>query len=153
MWPRKRVFAPGSDERKVVELTDRRSRRVRLSMLMRQTWLVVPLGVFLFVGLLGASLYIYLCLPPAILRFAVGPATSEDAHLVHALAQQFVRDRAGVRLTPVIVEGATVAAQAIETNRADIAIIRRDMAFPHNGQVIAELWSSCLSRQRSKDIL
>jgi hypothetical protein len=44
----------------------------------------------------------YFSSPPTTLRFAVGSPASGDARLVHALAQQFVRDRASIRLTPAV---------------------------------------------------
>ena len=116
------------------------NQRSRLSI--SQAWFVIPLGVFLFVGLVSASLYYYLSLPPISLRFAVGPPASEDLRLVQALAQHFVRDHASIRLTPVIEEGAAAAAHAIDTDEADIAIVRRDVAYPQAGQAIAELRES-----------
>ena len=72
----------------------------------------------------------------------MGPPASEDSRLVHALAQHFVRDHVGIRLTPVIEEGAAAAAHAIDANEADLAIVRRDVAYPQAGQAIAELRES-----------
>jgi TRAP transporter TAXI family solute receptor len=124
---------------------DERNQRSRLSISIRQTWFIIPLGVFLLVGLVGASLYYYFSLPPISLRFAVGPPASEDSRLVQALTQHFVRDHVSIRLTPVIEEGASAAAHAIDTNEADIAIVRRDVAYPQAGQAIAELRESVVA--------
>ncbi|MGZ8403551.1 MAG: TAXI family TRAP transporter solute-binding subunit [Rhodoplanes sp.] len=139
MSPLQRIFAPDSMGEEARGPVKGRSQRARLSMTMRQAWFVVPFSVFLLMGIAGAALYI--SSPPTTLRFAVGPPASEDARLVQALAQQFVRDRAAMRLTPVIEEGAA-AAQALDAGRAELAIVRRDVAFPQTGQAIAELRES-----------
>ena len=139
MWPRQGIFAHGSDDRKVTNPADGCNQRSRLSMSIRQAWFVIPLGVFLFVGLVGASLYYYFSLPPISLRFAVGPPASEDSRLVQALTQHFIRNHVSIRLVPVIEEGAAAAAHAIDTNEADLAIVGRDIAYPQAGQAIAEL--------------
>ena len=69
----------------------------------------------------------------------MGPPASEDSRLVQAIAQHFIRNRVSIRLVPVIKEGAAAAAHAIDTNEADFAIVRRDIAYPQGGQAIAEL--------------
>jgi TRAP transporter TAXI family solute receptor len=122
-----------------------RNQRSRLSISIRQAWFIIPLGVFVLVGLVGASLYYYFSLPLISLRFAVGPPASEDSRLVQALAQHFARDHVSVRLNPVIEEGASAAAHAIDINEADIAIVRRDVAYPQAGQAIAELRESVVA--------
>ena len=76
--------------------------------MLRQTWLIT-LGVLLLFGsLIGAALYVEL--QPTTLRIAVGPADGEDAHLVQAIAQQLTRDRATIRLKPVLKDSAIRAA-------------------------------------------
>ncbi len=124
---------------------DERNQRSRLSISIRQAWFIIPLGVSLLVGLVGASLYYYFSLAPISLRFAVGPPASEDSRLVQALAQHFAHDHVSIRLTPVIEEGAAAAAHAIDTNEADLAIVRRDVAYPQTGQAIAELRESVVA--------
>lgn len=113
------------------------SEDTRLSMSMRHAWFIIPFTVFLLLGIVGAVFYF--SAPPKPLRFAVGPPGSEDARLVQALSQQFARDRASIRLTPVYEEGAAAAARALDDNGADLAIVRRDLAYPQSGQAIAEL--------------
>ena len=86
----RRIFGP----------TDRRETNKRLRMMLRQTWLIT-LGVLLLFGsLIGAALYVES--QPTTLRIAVGPANGEDAHLIQAIAQQLNRDRATIRLKPVL---------------------------------------------------
>ena len=142
MSPLHRIFPADSAGEKTTDPVDGRSRRARLSRTLRQAWFVVPFGVFLLMGVAGAAFYFYFSLPPTTLRFAAGPPASEDARLVQALAQQFVRDRASMRLTPVIEEGAAAAAHALDADQADLAIVRRDIAYPEAGQTIAELRES-----------
>lgn len=142
MSPLHRIFPADSAGEKTADPVDGRSRRARLSRTLRQAWFVVPFGVFLLMGVAGAAFYFSFSLPPTTLRFAAGPPASEDARLVQALAQQFVRDRASMRLTPVIEEGAAAAAHALDADQADLAIVRRDIAYPEAGQTIAELRES-----------
>ncbi len=111
-------------------------------MSMRQAWFVIPFTAFLLMGGAGAAFYFYFSSPPTTLRFAVGSPASGDASLVQALAQQFVREGADIRLVPVFEEGAAAAAHALDANEADLAIVRRDIAYPQAGQVIAELRES-----------
>ena len=109
----------------------------RLRIMLRQTWLIT-LGVLLLFGsLVGASLYIEL--QPTTLRIAVGPADGEDAHLVQAIAQQLTRDRAAIRLKPILKDNATDSAAALDADQAELAVIRRDRAYPKQGLAVAVL--------------
>ena len=72
----------------------------RLRIMLRQPWLIT-LGILLLLGsLIGASLYFES--QPTTLRIAVGPANGEDARLVQGIAQQLARDRAAIRLRPIL---------------------------------------------------
>jgi TRAP-type uncharacterized transport system substrate-binding protein len=123
----RRIFGP----------TDRRETNKRLRMMLRQTWLIT-LGVLLLFGsLIGAGLYMES--QPTTLRIAVGPANGEDAHLVQAIAQQLNRDRATIRLKPVLKDTATDSAAAVDSHEAELAVIRRDRGYPHEGLAIAVL--------------
>ncbi len=109
----------------------------RLRIMLRQTWLIT-LGVLLLFGsLVGAALYVEL--QPTTLRIAVGPANGEDAHLVQAIAQQLTRDRAAVRLRPILKDNTNDSAAALDADQADLAVIRRDRAYPKQGLAIAVL--------------
>jgi TRAP-type uncharacterized transport system substrate-binding protein len=109
----------------------------RLRIMLRQTWLIT-LGVLLLVGsLVGAALYVES--QPTTLRIAVGPANGEDAKLVQAIAQQLTRDRAAIRLRPILKDNTTDSAAALDADQADLAVIRRDRAYPKQGLAIAVL--------------
>ena len=111
------------------------ARRIRL--MLGQTWLVA-LGAVLLVGsALGAVLYVESM--PTTLRIAVGPATGDDARLVQAMAAQFDRDRATIRLRLILKDNPVAAAAAIDSGDADIAVVRRDRAYPKQGLAVAVL--------------
>jgi TRAP-type uncharacterized transport system substrate-binding protein len=123
--------------RRIFGATDRRETNKRLRMMLRQTWLIT-LGVLLLFGsLIGAGLYVES--QPTTLRIAVGPANGEDAHLVQAIAQQLNRDRATIRLKPVLKDTATDSAKAVDSHEAELAVIRRDRGYPREGLAIAVL--------------
>jgi TRAP-type uncharacterized transport system substrate-binding protein len=71
------------------------------------------------------------------LNIAVGPRQSEDHRLVQQLAQYLARERAPVRLNIVRQDGAQNSAEAIDNGTADLAVVRRDVAMPKSGQVVA----------------
>ncbi len=123
--------------RRIFGSPNRRETNKRLRMMLRQTWLLT-LGVLLLIGsLIGAGLYVES--QPTTLRIAVGPPSGEDAHLVQAIAQQLNRDRAGIRLKPVLKDSATDSAAAVDSHDADLAVIRRDRGYPREGLAIAVL--------------
>jgi TRAP-type uncharacterized transport system substrate-binding protein len=123
--------------RRIFKSTNRRETNKRLRMMLRQTWLLT-LGVLLLFGsLIGAGLYVES--QPTTLRIAVGPPNGEDAHLVQAIAQQLNRDRAGIRLKPVLKDNATDSAAAVDSHDAELAVIRRDRGYPREGLAIAVL--------------
>jgi TRAP-type uncharacterized transport system substrate-binding protein len=100
------------------------------------TWLAT-LGVVLLVGsVIGAALYLES--QPTTLRIAVGPATGDDARMVQAMATQFGRDRATIRLHAVLKDNPAEAA-AIDSGEADLAVVRRDRAYPKQGLAVAVL--------------
>jgi TRAP transporter TAXI family solute receptor len=74
---------------------------------------------------------------PKILRIAVGPGGSEDARLVAAAAQYLKREHAGIRLKLVGTTGEAESAKAVDDERADLAIVRTDVAIPARAQTVA----------------
>ena len=110
----------------------------RIRMMMRHTWLIGIATLLMCAGL-GAVGYYFLSQPET-LRFAVGPPNSEDVHVVQAIAAQLARDRANIRLQIEVVDGGpAAAAAAIDKSQADLAVIRRDVAMPRDGQAVAIL--------------
>jgi TRAP transporter TAXI family solute receptor len=74
---------------------------------------------------------------PTTLKIAVGPVGSENTRLVVALSQYLARERAQIRLRLVLTEGAAASAQALEDGKADVAVVRTDVAVPVKGQTVA----------------
>src|SRR5215210_1267233 len=110
----------------------------RIRLMFRHTWLVL-IAVSLLTAGLGAVGF-YISNLPTQLKIAVGPPNSEDVRVVQAIAQQFGRENLGLRLRPLIKEGGTrETGMAIDTGEADLAVVRRDIAMPKNGQVVAIL--------------
>jgi TRAP transporter TAXI family solute receptor len=143
MSPLQRIFAPHSVGEEPSDPFQDGSRRTRLSLSMRQAWFVVPFVIFVLLGVAGVALYVSSATTK--LRFAVGPPAGGDARLVQALAQQFLRDHAGIRLAPVITEGPAAASRALDSGQAELAIVRRDIAYPQAGQAVAELRESVVA--------
>jgi TRAP-type uncharacterized transport system substrate-binding protein len=101
------------------------------------TWLVALGVILLAASAIGAALYLETL--PTTLGIAVGPANGDDARLVQAMAAQFGRDRATIRLRPILKDNAVEAAAAIDSGEADLAVVRRDRAYPKQGLAVAVL--------------
>ena len=113
--------------------------RRRLRLMMQHTWLIVIALVLLCAGV-GGAIYHVSPQPPTHLRMAVGPPSGEDTRVVQAIAAQFARDRANIRLNTNVVAGGTrEAAAAIDKGEADLAVVRRDTGMPKDGKVVAIL--------------
>jgi TRAP transporter TAXI family solute receptor len=102
---------------------------------MRRPFLLA-LAVSLAVVAAGLVAY-YWAAQPTTLRIAVGPIGSENTRLVVALAQHMGRDRQTTRLRLVLTEGVAASAKAIEDDKADLAIVRTDVAMPLQAQTVA----------------
>ena len=74
---------------------------------------------------------------PTTLKVAVGPMGSENTRLVVALQQYMARERSTVRLRLVLTEGVDASAKAVEDDKADLAIVRTDVAMPVKAQTVA----------------
>jgi TRAP transporter TAXI family solute receptor len=74
---------------------------------------------------------------PTTLKVAVGPVGSENTRLVVALQQYAGRERSTVRVRLVLTEGVDASAKAIEDDKADLAIVRTDVAMPVKAQTVA----------------
>ena len=130
-----RISNPPTEPSSREERKESRQRRTRI--MMRHTWLISVALVMLCAGV-GAVVY-YFMSQPQTLRFAVGPANSEDARVVQAIAAQLKENRASIRLLTNVVDGPAAASEAIDKHLADLAVVRRDVAMPKDGQVVAVL--------------
>jgi TRAP-type uncharacterized transport system substrate-binding protein len=82
---------------------------------------------------------IYFALRPVTLKIAVGPANSDDAKVIQAIAQAFGRERGYIRLRVIVTEGATASASALANKKVDLAVIRGDLEVPKDAASVAVL--------------
>src|SRR5690349_5577495 len=102
--------------------------------LMMQHTGLITIAFMLLCGGLAALGYRYSAQPTE-LKIAVGPPNSDDARIIQAFAAQFARDRLNTRSNVTVVPGGPLdAASALEKGQADLAVVRRDVALPKNGQ-------------------
>jgi TRAP transporter TAXI family solute receptor len=104
--------------------------------LSRRVWLIGIAGVLAFAAVVAST---YLLTRPMPLRIAVGPPGGADARLVAAIAAQLGRDRDAIRLRVIQKSGPADAAKALDAGEASLAVVRRDLAMPANGQAVAIL--------------
>jgi TRAP-type uncharacterized transport system substrate-binding protein len=76
---------------------------------------------------------------PQVLKVAVGPADGDNAKLIAAIARHLERDGARIRFVVVPVDDLAQSAKALEQGRADLAVIRSDVAIPPNGATVVIL--------------
>jgi TRAP transporter TAXI family solute receptor len=98
--------------------------------------LLVAAGLMLLAAAIGAT---FILLRPVNLRIAVGPAGSSDMQLVQALAQNFSRERASVRLSLVGTAGPVDSIAVLARGQADLAVARADEEMPVGTESIAIL--------------
>jgi TRAP-type uncharacterized transport system substrate-binding protein len=103
----------------------------------RKLALTVAASVLLVAGVAAAT--VYFTYEPTTLTVAVGPASGENVRVMQALAQQFARERASIRLRVVVSEGPAESAAAITKGTADLAVVRGDLGIPASSQVVAIL--------------
>jgi TRAP-type uncharacterized transport system substrate-binding protein len=107
----------------------------RLHRMLRHKYLIGVAIVLLTAGLVAAVLYIQA--RPAYLTIAVGPRAGEDQRLAQALSQHLSRERAKIRLRVIRKDAGSESSEALEKGEVDLAVVRRDLGMPKNGQVIA----------------
>ncbi len=103
--------------------------------MLRHKYLIAVALVLLTAGLVAAVLYIQS--RPTYLKIAVGPRTGEDLRLAQTLSQHLSRERSKIRLRVVRKETGAEGAEALDKGEVDLAVVRRDLGMPKNGQVIA----------------
>ena len=89
------------------------------------------------VGIAAMAFVAYEILAPRTLRIAVGPLGSSDLRVAVAFLQALQRERAGIRLKLVLTDGTTGSAKAFNDKRADLAIVRSDIAMPEQSATVA----------------
>src|SRR5918911_2604617 len=116
--------APPHGRRMGVEALESRAES-RVRRMLRHTWLVAIGGLLAVLGLAAAAFYF--ASQPTILKVAVGPPNSEDVRVIQTIAQHFARERAAIRLRPIIKDSPAQSAEALDSREADLAVVRRDV--------------------------
>ena len=101
----------------------------------RGAWL--PLGLALLLILLVATGF-YLT-RATILTIAVAPSGGTEPALLQAYADELARRKLAVRLKVVAFGGVQESAEALRGGKADLAVVRPDVALPGNGLTLAIL--------------
>jgi TRAP transporter TAXI family solute receptor len=76
---------------------------------------------------------------PTVLRVAVGPAGGPDATLISDLARELARDRSHLKLKLVTTADTRESAAELDAGRADLAVVRSDVAMSATGLTVAIL--------------
>jgi TRAP transporter TAXI family solute receptor len=76
---------------------------------------------------------------PTTFRVAVGPMANDDVRLMVSALQVFARQSEPFRLKLVLTDSTKESADALDTGRADLAVVRSDLAFPRQGGTVAIL--------------
>ncbi|SFL97351.1 TAXI family TRAP transporter solute-binding subunit [Methylorubrum salsuginis] len=101
----------------------------------RGVWLTLGLALLLVVLAVAA---VHLT-RPATLTIAVAPNGGTEPALLRAYADELARRKLGIRLKVVPFNGVRESAEALKTGRADLAVVRPDVAMPGNGLTLAVL--------------
>ncbi len=83
-----------------------------------------------------SAFLIHLMTAPTVLRLAVGPIGSDDVRMAAAFVQSAAREKGSIRIKLVLTEGLAESAKALEEDRADLAIVRPDIAMPPKGETL-----------------
>ena len=103
---------------------------------MRRTVLVWLAGGLATATMLSMTAFLYN--RPIVLRVAVA-RESEDAKLLAAIQQAFAKDGKDIRLKINPVADGVESAAALESGKADLAVVRSDIAMPPSGQTLVIL--------------
>lgn len=100
---------------------------------MRRLILGTIIGSLAVIGATAMGVYYYE--RPSVLRVAV-PRGSDDQAILAAAARQFADDREAIRLKLVATGNLADSSRALQEGRADLAVVRSDIAMPPNGQTV-----------------
>ncbi|AWB23107.1 C4-dicarboxylate ABC transporter substrate-binding protein [Methylobacterium currus] len=90
-----------------------------------------------------AGVVLYLSRPTT-LRVAVGPRDRVETHLIQSYADALARAREDIRLEVVPYDDVRDSAAALQSGRADLAVVRPDVRLPENGLTLAVLHDEAL---------
>jgi ABC-type taurine transport system substrate-binding protein len=131
--PRNTVISTSGIDFYVLEKLTKR----RVRMILRHTWLVTFVALFLLAALIVGT--IYLIAEPTALNIAVGPRDGEDALLIDALADKLRHERASVRLNPVKMDGPISIHDFVHKPEYDLAVVSSSPDMSADWPVVAIL--------------
>ncbi|OYU48683.1 MAG: hypothetical protein CFE31_09550 [Rhizobiales bacterium PAR1] len=117
---------------------------------MHKTLKIIAAGL---VGLAVAAFLAYFLFMPKILTIAVGPIGGPELRVTVALLQALKRENANIRLRLIPTEGTAASAKMFESKKADLAIVRTDIALPEQAATVAFMrrdWVYFITRPGSK---
>ncbi|WP_455955746.1 TAXI family TRAP transporter solute-binding subunit [Methylorubrum aminovorans] len=88
--------------------------------------------------ILGAAAAYYLTRPTT-LTIAVAPNGGTEPALLRAYADELARRGVGIRLKVIPFDGVRESAEALKAGKADLAVVRPDVAMPGNGLTLVVL--------------
>jgi TRAP-type uncharacterized transport system substrate-binding protein len=100
---------------------------------MRRLIFASAIGILAAIAAAATAIYYYE--RPSVLRVAV-PRDSEDQAILTAAGLEFAKDKEAIRLKLVPVENLAESSRALEDGRADLAVVRSDIAMPPSGQTV-----------------
>jgi TRAP transporter TAXI family solute receptor len=102
---------------------------------MRKEWLFLLIAILLAAV---ANIGIYLWRATTV-TIAVGPADSDEAKLLSAYGEALRQRRLDLRVRVVRVDSLRQSAEALQSRRADLAVVRPDVLLPIDGLTVAVL--------------
>ncbi|GJD47859.1 hypothetical protein OPKNFCMD_0571 [Methylobacterium crusticola] len=99
------------------------------------------LAALLLGAVAGGVLYLS---RPTTLVVAVGPEARAESRLIQAYADALARAREDIRLLVVPYDDVRNSAAALQSGRADLAVVRPDVRLPENGLTLAVLHDEAL---------
>ncbi len=105
---------------------------------MQRSFTILAIGV-VAAALLAVGLATFLYERPTHLTVAIAKGDTEDFTLVGTASKLLKFGRNAVRLRIEPVEGAAAAAAAVDAGKADLAVIRTDLALPDDAQTVVIL--------------
>ncbi|KAF0226454.1 MAG: TRAP transporter solute receptor TAXI family [Beijerinckiaceae bacterium] len=94
-------------------------------------------AVLVVIAAMAASAYVLLA--PRVLTVAVGALGGSDLRVTVAFLQALQRERASIRLKLIPTDDAAASARAFVSRKADLAVVRSDVAMPEQAATVAIL--------------
>ncbi len=101
----------------------------------REAWLTLGLVLVLIVTAAAGLQFTR----ATVLTLAVAPNGGTEPELLRAYAAELARRKTGVQLRILDFPGVRESAEALRTGKADLAVVRPDVAMPGNGLTLAIL--------------